>query len=245
VLTLRRFSFQSYWSAALLPLLFLLVACPKQQPPENVVPKEQPPSLGITDLEPSSTTEGTPVTVTAEGFGFVQGSNVYIGTREARGVDVYSDTELTFRAAEDLEAGSYDIRVVSPSGDQAVSSSSFVVNPSRQENSDCQLVTVFFEFSESQLSDSTRGALSNNAECIETQKFESIRLAGHADERGSTVFNLSLGEERAEAVRNYLVDLGASRDVFSIVSYGEEQPLRSGMGEENWAQNRRVEFIVQ
>ena len=185
------------------------------------------------------------MTVTADGIGFVQGSKVYLGTQEARGVDVYSERELTFRASESLEAGSYDVRVVTPAGDQAVSPSGFTVVPRPEESADCDLVTVFFEFSESQLSTSTRTDLANNADCIESQKFGSVRLAGHADERGSTIFNLSLGEERAEAVRDYLIDLGVDRGVFSIVSYGEERPVERGMNEEAWAKNRRVEFTVQ
>jgi len=198
-------------------MLLFLTGCPKQQPPEDVPTPAEEPSLRVLSLAPSSTTAGTPVTVTADGIGFVQGSKVYLGTQEARGVDVYSESELTFRASESLEAGSYDVRVVTPAGDQAVSPSGFTVVPRPEESADC----------------------------IESQKFGSVRLAGHADERGSTIFNLSLGEERAEAVRDYLIDLGVDRGVFSIVSYGEERPVERGMNEEAWAKNRRVEFTVQ
>ena len=61
----------------------------------------------------------------------------------------------------------------------------------------------------------------------------------------STIFNISLGEERAEAVRDYLVNLGVEATKLSIVSYGEEKPLDSGSSEASWARNRRVEFSVQ
>jgi len=226
-------------------LVPLLAACPKQQPPEDGGPETVEPSLRISSIEPSATTQGEPVTVTARGIGFAPGSKVYLGTTEARGVDVFSEDELTFRASESLDVGDYDVRIVTPSGDQAVSPSSFSVRPRPEENSDCELVAVRFEFAESQLSAQVRTDLSNNAECIETQKYPSVRLEGHADERGSTIFNLSLGEERAEAVRDYLIDLGVDRGVLSIVSYGEERPAVRGFSEEFWAQNRRVEFAVQ
>jgi peptidoglycan-associated lipoprotein len=231
----------------LLGLVFpLLSACPKQQPPEDAgasAPVE--PSLQITSLKPASTIAAEPVTVTARGIGFVQGSKVYLGTIEARGVDVFGGGELTFRAAESLEVGDYDVRVVTPAGEQAVAPSSFSVRPRPEESSDCSLELVRFEFAESQLSAAVRSSLSANAECIEAQKFSSVRLEGHADERGSTIFNLSLGEERAEAVRDYLIDLGVDRGVFTIVSYGEERPVMRGFNEESWSENRRVEFAVQ
>jgi peptidoglycan-associated lipoprotein len=226
-------------------MLLLLVGCPKQQPPEDVVSEPVPPSLRISSLDPSSTTEAEPVTVTLRGAGFSEGSKIYLGTIEARGVDVYSEDELTFRASESLQTGDYDVRIVTLAGDQAVAPSRFSVRPRPEEESDCQLVVVLFEFNESQLSAQVRNDLSNNAKCIESQKYGSLRLEGHADERGSTVFNLSLGEERAEAVRDYLIDLGVDRGVFSVVSYGEERPVDRGFGEEAWSQNRRVEFAVQ
>ena len=224
----------------------LLSACPKQQPPEDVGSVDiAEPSLQISRLSPSSTTAGQPVTVTAVGIGFEAGSKIYLGTIEARGVDILSADELTFRASESLDVGDYDVRIVTPTGEQAVATSSFSVLPRPEEASDCALSVVRFEFSESKLSAEVRAELSANAECIEAQKFASVRLEGHADERGSTVFNLSLGEERAEAVRDYLIDLGVDRAVLSIVSYGEERPVNRGFTEESWAQNRRVEFAVQ
>ena len=224
----------------------LLSACPKQQPPEDVGSTDVPePSLQISSLSPPSTVAGDPVTVTAVGVGFEAGSKIYLGTAEARGVDVLSIDELTFRASEFLDVGTYDVRIVTPTGEQAVATSAFSVRPRPEEQSDCALGVVHFEFAESKLSAEVRSVLSANADCIETQKFASVRLEGHADERGSTIFNLSLGEERAEAVQDYLIDLGVDRAVFSIVSYGEERPVNRAFTEESWSENRRVEFAVQ
>ncbi|MEE2827896.1 MAG: OmpA family protein [Myxococcota bacterium] len=228
----------------LLAGLALLSACPKQQQPDKT-PEPPGPAVQIDSITPRSTTEGEAVTVTMSGHGFLEGSEVYLGAARARGVDVYSGSELTFRAAETLASGSYDVRIVTPGGDQGTAPVSFVVEPRPEETSDCSLQIVYFDFSESQLTSDTREALSNNAQCIQDQKLQSVRLEGHADERGSTLFNLSLGEERAESVRDYLVDLGADRAVFSIVSYGEERPAVRGFSEESWSKNRRVEFAIQ
>ena len=70
----------------------------------------------------------------------------------------------------------------------------------------------------------------------------SVRLEGHADERGSREYNIGLGERRAQAVRRVLLLQGAQPSQISTVSFGEERPVALGSDEEAWSQNRRVEF---
>lgn len=67
-------------------------------------------------------------------------------------------------------------------------------------------------------------------------------IEGHCDERGSNEYNLSLGEQRALAVRTYLANLGISADRMQSRSYGEEKPAVQGTGESAWRLNRRGEF---
>ena len=70
-----------------------------------------------------------------------------------------------------------------------------------------------------------------------------VRLEGHADERGSREYNIALGDRRAQSVRRVLLFQGASVDQVETVSYGEEQPAMSDHTEEAWSLNRRVELI--
>ena len=70
-----------------------------------------------------------------------------------------------------------------------------------------------------------------------------VRLEGHADERGTREYNIALGDRRAQSVRRVLLLQGASTDQIETVSYGEEQPAVSGHTEEAWARNRSVELI--
>lgn len=70
----------------------------------------------------------------------------------------------------------------------------------------------------------------------------SVRLEGHADERGSREYNIGLGERRAQAVRRVLLLQGAQPSQISTVSFGEERPVAFGSNEDAWSQNRRVEF---
>ncbi len=69
-----------------------------------------------------------------------------------------------------------------------------------------------------------------------------VRLEGHADERGSREYNIGLGERRSQSVRRMLLIQGVSADQIQTVSFGEERPVAFGSDEDAYAQNRRVEF---
>ena len=100
-------------------------------------------------------------------------------------------------------------------------------------------------FNEASLTSGARDELDRNARCLEARAKLAVRLEGHADERGSTDYNLSLAQRRAESVRNYLVSLGVESDRLATLSYGEERPASSGHDERAWAENRRVEFSTR
>lgn len=72
-----------------------------------------------------------------------------------------------------------------------------------------------------------------------------VIVEGHADERGSNEYNLTLGERRAKATRDSLLSLGVSASRITVISYGEETPLCTERSERCWSQNRRVHFLVE
>ncbi|TQV86114.1 peptidoglycan-associated lipoprotein Pal [Exilibacterium tricleocarpae] len=105
-----------------------------------------------------------------------------------------------------------------------------------------ELDTVFyFEFDKAELLPEARAALTAHAERLKADS-RSIRLEGHADERGTREYNMALGERRANAVRDFLVLQGVSSSFIETVSYGEEYPAVVGSYESAWEQNRRVEL---
>ena len=102
--------------------------------------------------------------------------------------------------------------------------------------------TVFyFDFDQAVLRADARDALLIHAERLKTNP-ESVRLEGHADERGSREYNMALGERRANAVRDFLVIQGVDRSLIETISYGEERPQRMGSSPQVWSMNRRVEM---
>jgi len=103
---------------------------------------------------------------------------------------------------------------------------------------------VFFDYDESEIEPAAERVLRRKARILRANPQVELRVAGHADERGSTEYNLALGSRRAESVVQFFVNFGLDQDRFSTVSYGEERPLVDESNEEAWAQNRRVEFEI-
>ena len=103
---------------------------------------------------------------------------------------------------------------------------------------------VFFDYDKSDVRDDAAAVLRRKADILRASPQVQIRIAGHADERGSTEYNLALGNRRAEAVRQFLVGFGLAESRFSIISYGEERPLENASNEAAWGRNRRGEFQI-
>lgn len=104
---------------------------------------------------------------------------------------------------------------------------------------------VYFDFDQSTLKEEAILSLQEKARWLkENPEMASFIIEGHCDERGTDAYNLALGSRRADAVKQYLVDIGLPADMFQTYSYGEERPLDEGHYEEAWAKNRRAAFIV-
>lgn len=103
---------------------------------------------------------------------------------------------------------------------------------------------VFFELDSDTLDASSRAALDENITIMLENGDIKVELQGHADERGTTDYNLALGQRRAESVRSYMANQGVAPTRLTTVSYGEERPLRGGDNEQAWSKNRRAEFVI-
>jgi len=104
---------------------------------------------------------------------------------------------------------------------------------------------AFFDFDSYSLREDARGVLDANAKLLRDNVDTRITVEGHCDERGTSEYNQALGERRAQAARDYLVNAGIDTGRLQIVSYGKERPFNAGHDEAAWAQNRRAHFVVR
>ena len=88
-----------------------------------------------------------------------------------------------------------------------------------------------------------KSVLTENADWLKQNPDKRIEIQGHCDERGSTEYNLALGMRRAQAAKQYLVDLGVEQSRLRATSFGEERPAVRGEGEMAWSKNRRGDFV--
>ena len=103
---------------------------------------------------------------------------------------------------------------------------------------------VFFDYDMSEIRDDAESTLREKVDILRASPQVQIRIEGHADERGSTEYNMALGNRRAEAIRQFLVGFGLAENRFEIVSFGEGRPLQQGSTESAWARNRRGQFVI-
>lgn len=103
---------------------------------------------------------------------------------------------------------------------------------------------IYFDYDRSDLRDDSRAMLDAKLPLLRANPNVRIRIAGHADERGSDEYNIALSQRRAASAKRYLVDQGIPADRIDVVGFGEERPAAMGTNEDAFAKNRRDEFEI-
>jgi peptidoglycan-associated lipoprotein len=99
--------------------------------------------------------------------------------------------------------------------------------------------TIYFVVDQSTLTSEGRETLASQAQWLERYKNVTVQVEGHADERGTREYNISLSARRATAARNFLISQGVDADRISSIAYGKERPAELCDAEECWSRNRR------
>ncbi len=103
---------------------------------------------------------------------------------------------------------------------------------------------VFFDYDQSTITPEGERLLRDKVEILRSNPDVRVRIEGHADERGSTEYNVALGNRRAESVVRFLSSFGIDGSRFTTTSYGEERPMERSETESAFARNRRAEFVI-
>lgn len=115
-----------------------------------------------------------------------------------------------------------------------------IQNPA--EDPDLDFPVIHFELDQYDIREEDMASVELMAKWMLNFEEKVVRIEGHADERGSIDYNMSLGEKRAKEVKNKLIQLGVDAKRVKIVSYGEERPVDPASNEDAWYENRRAEF---
>jgi len=104
--------------------------------------------------------------------------------------------------------------------------------------------TIYFATDAYDLDSEDEAVLAKQAAWLQKNPTVNVTVEGHCDERGTREYNLALGDRRANAAKNYLVNNGIGASRISVISYGKERPVAMGSDEAAWAQNRRAVTVV-
>lgn len=233
--------------AAMLVASVLTVGCkkPPAAPPPKVEAPPPPPA------RPTVTLQANPASIN-------QGESTSLSWSSTNATQLTISPEVGAVAPEGstkvtpADSATYTITATGPGG-SADSSVRVTVavpppppkapEPSADEMFLKEVRDAYFDTDKSDLRPDARASLTKTAEFLRNYPQFKVTVEGHCDERGSTEYNLGLGDRRANAVKQFLVSLGISADRLSTVSYGKEKPVCSASNEDCWQQNRRGHFV--
>jgi len=130
-------------------------------------------------------------------------------------------------------------------GDTAAGDASMNVTDLGSGSTIPELPPIYFAYDSFNLDGVAKSSLGGHAAWLRSNPGVNVQVEGHTDERGTTEYNLALGERRAASVRDYLISQGIEAGRLSTISYGEERPSVSGASNEaTWSRNRRGEFVL-
>ncbi len=230
--------------AVAIPVMFSAAGC-KKKPVEVPMPPPLPPvverPIQVSSISPA-TVEPNQIVPTGKVFGasFQEGATVtFVGpSGSLPGEKVtHLDNNTLAVSIPGLAAGSYDVTVTNPNGQASTLRGGLI---SRVSELPCRFTVAYFDLDRSKLRSDATAALNGALSCIQGAAGQ-VRIEGHCDERGTTDYNLALGQRRADSVKNFLTKSGVSASRISTVSIGEERPADPGHSEGAWAKNRRAE----
>jgi peptidoglycan-associated lipoprotein len=179
------------------------------------------------------------------GSGFVAGSAVSFGLTPSVKTVMENENTLVVTVPA-LANGVYDVKVTNPDGKSTMLRGGLTVSDASALAAleECRHVRVYFGLDDAALGAEAKALLSSKTACYQGTPAPVV-VEGHCDERGTTDYNIALGQRRADGVKRHLQTMGVSPGRVSSVSYGEERPLDAGRDESAWSKNRRAEIKLR
>jgi peptidoglycan-associated lipoprotein len=247
---MRTHTYSKILFSSLILAVALVAACKKpapQAPPPPPPPAVVPPARPTVTLHasPSMIQKGESVTLT---WSSTNATSVSLSPGVGN-VSPEGSTRVT-----PSESTTYTITATGPGGTADASAHVSVTvppppapvshEPTLQELFNKEVKDAFFDYDKADIRVDARDALSQTAQFLRSYPQLKVVVEGHCDERGSTEYNLALGDRRAASAKQFLVSLGVAADRMETVSYGKEHPFCSASTEQCWQQNRRAHFVM-
>jgi peptidoglycan-associated lipoprotein len=237
------------WFVLILSLsaLLMLGACKKKVAPQPPPPPPPPPApTASISVSPSTIQAGQSASLTWQTSNATDVSIDGIGAVQPNGSQSVSPSEST----------TYHLTAKGTGGTQEATARLTVTQPPPPPPPPTPSVTdedlfnqnikdIYFDYDKSDIRGDQQSSIQADAQFLGQHTNINVTIEGHADERGSTEYNLALGDRRASAVKDALVAGGVSASRIKTISYGKEKPFCTESNEACWQQNRRGHFVYQ
>jgi peptidoglycan-associated lipoprotein len=239
---------KSYFAVSTLAILLFIAGCHKKAAPTPAAPPPPPPA-------PTASISASPNAVERGGT-----SQLTWRTENATDVTIEGVGKVDPNGSKEVnptESTSYRLVAKGPGGQQDATARITVTapppppvaTPAPVSMTDEQWFTqnvkdVFFDYDSYQLRPDAQQIIAADARALSQKPNLRVLVQGHCDERGSTEYNLTLGDERAAAIKNALVAAGVPASRIDTRTFGKEQPFCTESGEACWQQNRRGHFVA-
>jgi len=243
---MRRQSLKVLATVAALAAIMMLGACHKKTAPAPPPPPPPAPSpTASISVSPDTIDKGQSATLTwqtsnatdvsIDGIGAVQPS----GSQQVSPADS-ATYHLVAKGAGGTQEATARLTVTQPPAPAAATTS-----PTDEDLFGQTVKDIYFDYDKSDIRTDQQAAVQADAQFLTQHSNISFTIEGHCDERGSTEYNLALGDQRASSVKNALAAVGISASRIKTISYGKEKPFCMESNESCWQQNRRGHFVYQ
>ncbi len=234
-----------FMSLAALTVVLVIGGCKKKTPPPPPPPPPPPAPTASLTANPATIQKGESSTLSWRTENATEVTIDGIGTVQANGSQQVSPAEST----------TYHLVAKGAGGTQEATARVTVTQPPPPVTPQAQatdedlfnrnIKDAFFDYDKSDIRADAQQALSADAAFLKAHPNIHFTIEGHCDERGSTEYNLGLGDNRATSAKNFLVQQGVAADRIRTISYGKEKPFCSEHNEQCWQENRRAHLVFQ
>ena len=238
------------WSKLTIALAVVLMvsACGKKTPPPPP-PAPPPPAPAPTaslTANPNTITAGQSTTLIWKTDYATDVSIDQLGKVDPSGSRTVTPAEsTTYRLLARNDSGTQEATARVTVTAATVTTTTTTTNQTEAQLFAQSIKDVFFDYDSYDISQQYQRVLQADASFLKQHPNMKFLIEGHCDERGSTEYNLALGDNRANSIKQALISLGISADRIRTISYGKEKPFCTESTEACWAQNRRGHFVYQ
>ncbi|HVI07260.1 MAG TPA: peptidoglycan-associated lipoprotein Pal [Candidatus Binatia bacterium] len=230
-----------------LAAVMMLGACKKKAAPAPPPPPPPPPSpTASISVSPDTIQQGQSATLSWQTSNATDVSIDGIGAVQAGGSQSVTPSNsttyhLTAKGAGGTQEATTRLTVTQPPPPPPAATP----GPSDEDLFGQNVKDIYFDYDKSDIRADQQAAIQADAQFLAQHTNISFVIEGHCDSRGSTEYNLALGDQRANSVKNALVSAGVNASRIKTISYGKEKPFCLEENESCWQQNRRGHFVYQ